>query len=112
DDGSAWWHGVHRSARPALLVQADHVQPADVGGTGTLPRRGWAGAGVDVMQAFIDSSGLMTDGTALANRMRRDGYLFLPGLLPRNDVAAVQRQIGEIARDAGWLRQDHPVEEA
>ena len=44
--------------------------------------------------------------------MRRDGYLFLPGLLPRDDVAAVQRQVGEIARDAGWLRRDQPVEAA
>ena len=64
------------------------------------------------MHAFIDSSGLVVDGSALADRMRRDGYLFLPGLLPRNDVAAVQRQIGEIARDAGWLRQKWPVEDA
>jgi Phytanoyl-CoA dioxygenase (PhyH) len=65
-----------------------------------------------VMQSFIDSSGLISDGSALTDRMRRDGYLFLPRLLPRNDVAAVQRQIGEIARDAGWLRQDCPVEDA
>ena len=64
------------------------------------------------MQAFVDSSGLVTDGSALAKRMRRDGYLFLPGLLPRNDVVAVERQIGEIARDAGWLRRDRTVEEA
>lgn len=61
---------------------------------------------------FIDSSALVADGTALAARMRRDGYLFLPGLLPREDVARVQRQIGDIARDAGWLRRDHPVEDA
>lgn len=64
------------------------------------------------MQAFIESSGLVGDGAALAERMRRDGYLFLPGLLPRSDVATVQRQIGEIARDAGWLRRDRPVEDA
>jgi hypothetical protein len=44
--------------------------------------------------------------------MRRDGYLFLPGLLPRDDVAAVQRQVGEIARDAGWLRRDQPLDAA
>ena len=44
--------------------------------------------------------------------MRRDGYLFLPGLLPRDDVAAVQRQVGEIARDAGWLRRDRPLDAA
>ncbi|HET6198612.1 MAG TPA: phytanoyl-CoA dioxygenase family protein [Acetobacteraceae bacterium] len=61
---------------------------------------------------FIDSSPLIRDGEALAARMRRDGYLFLPGLLPRDDVAAVQRQVGTIARDAGWLRGDRPVEDA
>ena len=61
---------------------------------------------------FIDSASLIGDGTALADRMRRDGYLFLPGLLPRDDIAAVQRQIGAIARDAGWLRRDAPVEDA
>ena len=65
-----------------------------------------------MMQVFTDSSDLMHDGSALAERMRRDGYLFLPGLLPVADVAAVQHQVGEIARDAGWLRRDLPVESA
>jgi hypothetical protein len=65
-----------------------------------------------MMQTFIDSSDLMHDGAALAARMRRDGYLFLRGLLPRSDIAGVQRQIGEIARDAGWLQRDQPVEAA
>ena len=64
------------------------------------------------MQTFIDSSGLMHDGAALAECMHRDGYLFLRGLMPRDAVASVQRQIGEIARDAGWLRRDKPVEDA
>ena len=62
-----------------------------------------------MIRPFTDSSGLIADGAALAARMRRDGYLFLPGLLPRDDVATVQRQIGAIARDAGWLRRDQPV---
>jgi hypothetical protein len=64
------------------------------------------------MQTFIDSSGLISDGAALAARMQRDGYLFLRGLLPRDDIGKVQRQIGEIARDAGWLRRDLPVQDA
>ena len=67
---------------------------------------------MDLMQAFIDSSHLVADGGALAERMRRDGYLFLPGLLPRDDLASLQRQIGGIARHAGWLRRDRPVEDA
>ena len=62
-----------------------------------------------MMQPFTNSSHLIPDGAALAARMQRDGYLFLPGLLPRDDVTAVQRQVGEIARDAGSLRRDQPV---
>jgi hypothetical protein len=62
-----------------------------------------------MIRPFTDSSGLIADGAALASQMRRDGYLFLPGLLPRDDVAAVQCQVGAIARDAGWLRRDQPV---
>ena len=64
------------------------------------------------MQTFINSSQLIHDGNGLAARMRRDGYLFLPGLLPRDDIAAVQRQVGGIARDSGWLQRDRPVDAA
>ena len=64
------------------------------------------------MQPFIDSSPLSPTDPRSPARMQRDGYLFLPGLLPREDVATVQRQIGEIARDAGWLRRDTPVQHA
>ncbi|HLY88181.1 MAG TPA: phytanoyl-CoA dioxygenase family protein [Acetobacteraceae bacterium] len=60
---------------------------------------------------FINSSDLVPNGPALAQRMRRDGYLFLPGLVPREAIANVQRQIAEIAREAGWLRPDTPVED-
>ncbi len=64
------------------------------------------------MQPFVVSSDIADDPAALAERMRRDGYLFMPGLLPRETVAAVQRQVGALVRDAGWLRQDRPVEAA
>jgi hypothetical protein len=61
---------------------------------------------------FVDSTDLTADGAALAERMRRDGYLFLRGLLPRGDVAEVQRQVGEVVRADGWLKADRPVSEA
>jgi len=64
------------------------------------------------MQCFLDSTNLIADGPALDARMRRDGYLFLRGLLPTEPLRALQRQIGGIARDAGWLRRDAPVEHA
>ena len=65
-----------------------------------------------MIQPFIDSSDLIRDGAALAARMKCDGYLFLPALLPRADITALQGHIGEIARDAGWLQRDHPVSDA
>jgi hypothetical protein len=64
------------------------------------------------VRPFIDSTNLITDGPALAARMHRDGYLFLRGLLPAEAIRAVQRQVGEIARNDGWLRRDRPVEDA
>jgi hypothetical protein len=64
------------------------------------------------MRDFIDSSGLVGDGPALTARMERDGYLFLPGLLPATVVDAVQLQVGELAREAGWLVRDAPVKAA
>ncbi len=64
------------------------------------------------MQPFTDSTSLIQDGPALADRMRRDGYLFLRGLLPVEPIHALQRQVGALARDAGWLRRDAPVQDA
>lgn len=64
------------------------------------------------MGPFVDSTGLIDDGPALAARMHRDGYLFLHGLVPREAVRRVQRQVGAIVAAAGWLRADAPIEEA
>ena len=64
------------------------------------------------MHAFTNSTDLIQDGSALAERMRRDGYLFLRNVLPRDAIQSLQRQVGAIARDAGWLRRDSPVEDA
>ena len=64
------------------------------------------------MQPLESSAALLMDGPALAARMARDGYLYLPGLLPREVVAAVQREIAAIARDAGWLRRDAELDQA
>ncbi len=64
------------------------------------------------MRPFTDSTDLVQDGEALAERMRRDGYLFLRGLMPADAIRDLQRQIGVIALDAGWLRRDAPVDQA
>ena len=64
------------------------------------------------MQPFVESQDILTDGARLSERMRRDGYLFIRGLLPPAAIAAVQRQVATILRDAGWLKPDAPVTEA
>lgn len=64
------------------------------------------------MKPFFDATLLLGDSGALRARMARDGYLFVRGLLARDVVANVQRQVGVLARDGGWLRADAPVEEA
>jgi hypothetical protein len=64
------------------------------------------------MHPLESSAALVMDGPALAARMARDGYLYLPGLLPREVVAGVQCEIAAIARDAGWLRPETPLGEA
>jgi hypothetical protein len=67
---------------------------------------------MDDPRPFRDSTSLLSDGPALVARMRTDGYLFLRGLLPADVVHDLQRQVGTIARDAGWLRRDLDVAEA
>ena len=64
------------------------------------------------MHPLEDSAPLLMDGPALAARMARDGYLYLPRLLPRDVVAGVQGEVATIARDAGWLRRDVPLADA
>ncbi len=63
------------------------------------------------MPNFLDSTHLMEKGPALAERLARDGYLFLRGLLPRGTVLRVRRRLLEKAAAGGWLDPAHPVDE-
>ncbi|MEE8248446.1 MAG: phytanoyl-CoA dioxygenase family protein [Alphaproteobacteria bacterium] len=60
--------------------------------------------------SFVDSTELSDDGPALAARLAEDGYLFLRGLLPRDEVMAVRARLLELAAAGGWLDPDQPVE--
>ena len=64
------------------------------------------------IRPFRESTDLIQNGPALADRMREDGYLFLRDLVPEAAIRDLQREVGIIARDAGWLRQDRDVVEA
>lgn len=52
---------------------------------------------------ILDSRALSGDHGALAAVLARDGYLFLPGLLPAHEVTRVREGILARARAAGWL---------
>jgi hypothetical protein len=59
---------------------------------------------------FLDSTDLMENGRALRRRLERDGYLFLRGLLPADQVLAVRRRLLAKAAAGGWLASASPVE--
>ncbi len=52
---------------------------------------------------FEDSTPLLNDAAALRQRMDRDGFFFLPGLLPREAVLDLRRQILLVCQKYGWL---------
>ena len=56
------------------------------------------------MLPFAESNDLLDKPAALRKRLRNDGYLFFRGILPREEVLDVRRQILGICEEAGWLR--------
>src|SRR4051812_48860298 len=66
---------------------------------------------MDQYSPFEDSTALVADGAALRDRLRRDGYLFLRGLLPRQTIAAVRSRLLAKAAVGGWLDSTAPVED-
>jgi ectoine hydroxylase-related dioxygenase (phytanoyl-CoA dioxygenase family) len=58
---------------------------------------------VEGLRPFVDSTGIAGDGKALAARMARDGYLFVRGLVPPAEVAAVREDALAVVAEAGWL---------
>jgi len=52
------------------------------------------------------------DAAALRRRLDEDGYAWLPGLLPREPVAALRRALLGEALAGGWIRGDRPLDEA
>ena len=66
---------------------------------------------MDAVGDFLDSTDLIGDGPALGERLGRDGYLFIRGLLPREAVLEVRRRLLEKAAAGGWLDPAHPVAE-
>ena len=64
------------------------------------------------MQPFVESNSLLDDPPGLRRRLRHDGYLFLRGILPQDEVLDLRRQILEICAEAGWTRSGEDSLEA
>ena len=60
------------------------------------------------MRPLRDSSALVDDGPALAERIAADGYLFIAGLLPAADILALRRRMLDVVDAAGWIRRAGP----
>lgn len=63
-----------------------------------------------MIKPFHDSTAVLQDGAALAANLDRDGYLFLRGVLPRDEIMAIRSELLAMAGKAGWLKKDAPAE--
>lgn len=55
------------------------------------------------LQPLDSSTDLLGDADRLRDRLVEDGYLFLPGLLPRERVLEVRQEILRVMSKIGWL---------
>ena len=62
------------------------------------------------MEKFLDSTSIRDDGPALAERLDRDGYLFIRQLLPRDAVMQVRTRLLKKAAEGGWLDDNSLIE--
>ena len=59
---------------------------------------------------FLNSTPIKDDGPALRQRLDRDGYLFIRGVLPRQTILGVRQRLLEKAAAGGWLDPASPIE--
>ena len=59
---------------------------------------------------FLDSTASIGDGHVLRERLSRDGYLFIRGLLPADTIRNVRSRLLAKAAAGGWLDPSQPVE--
>jgi len=81
--------------------------------TNPLTSRGFAlDMSLDSFGELRRSSDVLGDTEELRRRRLEDGYLYLPGFFPRDDVAAARNEFVSRLRDLNALDPDYPVEQA
>ncbi|MBM3545731.1 MAG: phytanoyl-CoA dioxygenase family protein [Alphaproteobacteria bacterium] len=63
-----------------------------------------------MIKPFTDSTAVMRDGKALAANLDRDGYIFVRGLLPRDEIMSIRQELLALADKGGWLKSGEPLE--
>ena len=63
------------------------------------------------MYAFVDSTNKVHKGAELKKRMGRDGYLYIRGLLPCQQLEELRLKWLKILEEAGWLTNGTALEE-
>ena len=61
------------------------------------------------MRPFLDSTDVVSEGPELQERLQRDGYLFIRGLLPKDVLEDLRLKWLRTIRDAGWVSRNHPL---
>ncbi|MEU3017497.1 phytanoyl-CoA dioxygenase family protein [Nocardiopsis sp. NPDC007018] len=61
------------------------------------------------MRSLIDSTDFLHDPTALRERLVEEGYLYLPGFLPADDMIRVRTILAQSLTDHGWLTDPHSL---
>lgn len=64
------------------------------------------------MKPLRDSTDCLGQTAELHRRMADDGYLFVRGLIDRDAILDVRRQMLEILADNSMVRRDHPLDDA
>lgn len=65
----------------------------------------------DLLAPLVESHWPEDSGDVLRDRMERDGYLLLRGLLDRDEVLTARREIFEELAKVGEVSTDHPIEQ-
>ena len=76
-----------------------------------IPQLTYQGTALDMQQvgALRRSDDALADRDELHRRMREDGYLFLPGLLDRDEVLAAREELCDRLYTSGMLDRDRPA---